>query len=75
MTVDHGSPEPLYRQLAGIIRARVRSGEYPPRTVVPSITQLAAEHQLAEMTVRKALNLLKAEGVLVSAPGKGTYVT
>lgn len=72
--IDHTAPEPVWRQLADIIKGRVASGKYPSRTAVPSITQLAAEHGIAETTVRKALDYLKAGGVLTGVPGKGTYV-
>jgi len=75
MVIEHGAPEPLYRQLAAIIRDRIASGEYPPRTRVPSITQLAAEHDIAEMTARKALDLLVGEGLLIAVSGRGTFVT
>lgn len=74
MVIERGVPEPLYLQLAAIIRARIDSGEYPPRSAVPSITQLAAEYELAEITVRHALDTLKREGVLMAVSGKGTFV-
>lgn len=74
VVVERGVPEPMYQQLAAIIRDRVQSGEYPRRSAVPSITALAAEHGLAEITVRKALDLLKAEGTLIAVSGKGHYV-
>jgi DNA-binding GntR family transcriptional regulator len=74
MVIEHGVPEPVWRQLADIIRARVESGEYAPRSMVPSITRLAQEHGIAEMTVRKALDHLKSEGVLIAVSGKGTFV-
>lgn len=74
MPIDHGAPEPLYLQLADLIRERITSGEYPPRTRIPSITMLAAEHDIAEMTARKALRLLVDEGLLTAVSGRGTFV-
>jgi DNA-binding GntR family transcriptional regulator len=73
MVIEHGAPEPLYLQLAAIIRARIASGEYPPRTRVPSVTALAAEHGVAEMTARKALRLLRDAGLLVIVDGRGSF--
>lgn len=72
--IDFDAPEPLYQQIAEVIRERIRSGEYPPRTRVPSIMTLTAEFGAAEVTVRKGLDILKREGVLVTTPGRGTFV-
>lgn len=74
MGLDHGAPEPLYQQLADLIRQRIRSGELAPRSAIPSITDLAAEHDLAVVTVRRAVAVLVAEGLVHTVPGKGTYV-
>ena len=72
--ITHYAPEPVYRQLARILRADIASGKYPPNTMIPSITKLAAEHHLAEMTVRKVIGMLVDEGLLVTVPGRGTFV-
>jgi DNA-binding GntR family transcriptional regulator len=72
--IDHGAPEYLYLQLAGLLREQIRSGKLPPRSAVPSITDLAAEHNLAAVTVRKAVRVLVDEGLVVTYPGRGTYV-
>jgi GntR family transcriptional regulator len=74
VSIDHGAPEPLYQQLAALLRAQIASGELPPRTMVPSITTLAADHNLSAVTVRKAIQLLKDEGRLMTVPGRGTFV-
>lgn len=74
MVIDHGGPEYLYLQLASLLREQIRSGELPPRSRVPSLTSLAAEHGLADMTVRKALRLLIDEGLIETRPGRGTFV-
>jgi GntR family transcriptional regulator len=41
---------------------------------VPSLTALAAEHNLADMTVRRALRMLIDEGLIETRPGRGTFV-
>lgn len=74
MPIDRAAPEPLYQQLAAILREQIRSGELRPRTPVPSITQLAGEYELANMTVRKAIRLLMDEGLVITVPGRGTFV-
>lgn len=74
MPVDHGAPEPLYLQLAAILRERIASGELPPRSKLPTLAELAGEHDLAITTVQKAVGLLKDEGLVVAYPGRGTFV-
>ncbi|HVB41207.1 MAG TPA: winged helix-turn-helix domain-containing protein [Streptosporangiaceae bacterium] len=72
--IDRGAPEPLYQQLADVIRERIADGTYPPRTAIPSISRLAAEFGLSDPTVKKAITALKREGVLTGVPGRGTFV-
>lgn len=72
--IDFTSPEPLWRQVESVIRQRIADGTYPPRTAIPSLLRLTQEFGVAEMTVRKAVNAMKREGVLTGVSGKGTYV-
>jgi len=74
VVIDHGGPEYLYLQLAELLREQIRSGKLPPRSRVPSLVDLAAKYELAEMTVRKALRLLIDEGLIETRPGRGTFV-
>jgi DNA-binding GntR family transcriptional regulator len=74
VVIDHGGPEYLYLQLAALLREQIRSGELAPRSRVPSLTDLAAEHGVADMTVRKALRVLIDEGLIETRPGRGTFV-
>lgn len=74
VTVDHDAPEPLYAQLAAILRGKISSGELAPRTALPSLRDLAAGHDLAVTTVQKALGVLKDEGLVITYPGRGTFV-
>jgi GntR family transcriptional regulator len=72
--VEHGTRMPPSRQLAAIIRAQIQSGELEPGAALPSIVTLASQHQVATGTVQKALRILKAEGLVESEPGYGTFV-
>ena len=74
VTVDHDAPEPVYQQLAAIIREQITSGRLAPRSALPSLRDLAEEHDLAVTTVQKALGVLKDEGLVVTYPGRGTFV-
>lgn len=73
--VDHGSAVPPYLQLAGILRAQIMSGELAPGQQLPSLTWLMQEYGLARNTVRKAVRVLRDEGLVRAVPGWGTYVT
>lgn len=72
--VDPDGPEPVYRQVAAIIAARIRSGELQPDRAVPSETQLQQEFGVARGTARKAVALLRDEGLVRTVMGRGTYV-
>jgi DNA-binding GntR family transcriptional regulator len=65
---------PQWRQLAGILRDRIRSGTYPPGRILPSETQLTQEFDLVRNTIRKAVRLLRDEGLIVTVQGRGSYV-
>lgn len=72
--VERGTPVPPSQQVAALIRAQIESGELPPGSPLPSIARLAQEHEIATNTVRKTLRILKAEGLIESVPGYGTFV-
>ena len=74
MGVDHGAPEYVYKQLAAVLRARIQSGELPPRSRIPSLRELEAEFDVAPMTVRRAIQMLVDEGLVITYPGRGTFV-
>ncbi len=72
--INRDRPVPPYRQLADIVRGRIESGELGPGSRLPSITALAAQYEVAQITVQKALTLLKDEGLVVGVAGYGTFV-
>lgn len=63
-----------YRQLAGIIRDRIRSGELHAGQRMPSEKDLHDEFGLARETVRRAMAVLRAEGLIDIRQGHGTFV-
>ena len=69
------SPVPLYQQLSTILRNRIQACEYPRGSRIPSLVALTAEFGIAEVTVQKAVNLLKDEGLLIGSVGRGIYVS
>ena len=74
MTIDRDSPEPVYQQLARLMRARIESSEWPTRYRLPSEPALAGSFQVNRDTLRKAIKILVDEGRLAVVHGKGTYV-
>jgi len=74
VTVDHDSDIPPYLQLAAILREAIESGDIPPRRPLPSMTALQQEYGLARGTIRKAVQVLAAEGLVRVRPGWGTFV-
>jgi DNA-binding GntR family transcriptional regulator len=72
--IIRGTPVPPWRQLAAIIRGQIEAGELAPGQQLPSALSLAGQYQVSVPTVRKALDLLKAEGLLTGVAGYGTFV-
>jgi GntR family transcriptional regulator len=73
--ITRESATPPWQQLAALLRARIESGELAPGARLPSIVALSQEHDLAPVTVRKAITQLQREGLVESRVGWGTFVT
>ncbi|MFA6312616.1 MAG: GntR family transcriptional regulator [Sterolibacterium sp.] len=73
---SHPSPtfSPLYRQIKSLILQGLESGEWRPGEAIPSETELAVRYRVSQGTVRKAIDEMAAENLLVRRQGKGTYV-
>lgn len=74
MSVDYGSSVPPHRQVAEIIRTRIRSGELQPGDRVPGVTAMIQEFGIARTTAGKVLALLRNEGLITVVPGWGSFV-
>jgi DNA-binding GntR family transcriptional regulator len=68
--IDHASGVPPYRQLAAILRAQITAGTLTGR--LPSEKALGQTFGLAQGTVRKALAILRDEGLIETAHGWGS---
>ena len=68
------SPIPLYHQLADIILAKIRSGEYPPGSRIPSENSLASCYGIGRPTARQATDFLVRKRLLMRKRGSGTFV-
>jgi GntR family transcriptional regulator len=65
---------PLYKQIKSLLVQRLQQGEWKPGALIPSEVELAARFQVSQGTVRKAVDELAAENLLVRRQGKGTFV-
>jgi GntR family transcriptional regulator len=65
---------PLYLQVRDAIAQRIMSGEWRPRTAIPSESELAREFNVSVGTMRKALDVAEAERLLTRRQGRGTFV-
>ena len=75
-SLDGGSNRDfLYKQIANKLREEIDSGLYVPGNRLPSMDILATHFDVNKITVLKAMDELKSEGVIYSIPAKGTYVT
>lgn len=74
MGLERGGPEPLYKQLAAILQARIERGELRPRAKMPSLTELMDTYDVADGTARRAIEELQKAGLVRTTPGLGTFV-
>jgi GntR family transcriptional regulator len=65
---------PLYRQIKDLLLKSLDQGEWKPGELIPSEIELATRFQVSQGTVRKAVDELAAENLLVRRQGKGTFV-
>jgi DNA-binding GntR family transcriptional regulator len=73
--IDPTGPVPPYKQIAAIIRARIESGQYPKGTRIPTESEMVETWEVARTTARRAIALLRDEGLVTTVPQRGTYVS
>ena len=66
---------PLYQQIRALITRSLESGEWKPGDIIPSESELAERFGVSQGTVRKAIDELANENLLVRRQGKGTFVS
>jgi GntR family transcriptional regulator len=67
------APEPPHKQIAAWLRGRIESGEFPPARKIPSESDIVQETGVASPTTRRAIALLRNEGVIFTVQGRGSY--
>jgi GntR family transcriptional regulator len=71
---DSPSFSPLYQQIKTLLVRSLQAGEWKPGEAIPSETELAARFKVSQGTVRKAIDELATENLLLRRQGKGTFV-
>nr|WP_306238589.1 GntR family transcriptional regulator [Ornithinimicrobium sp. HY1745] len=65
---------PIHEQISEALRTRIRSGDLPVGSRLPTETALMSQFGVARGTVRRALRTLNEQGIVQTLQGKGTYV-
>jgi GntR family transcriptional regulator len=72
--IDRWDPEPVYVQLADILRGQIERGELVPRQPLPSETYLVQRYGVSRGTARRSVAVLREEGLVRTIPQRGSYV-
>ena len=65
---------PLYQQIKALLTRSLQAGEWKPGEAIPSEMELAVRFKVSQGTVRKAIDEMAADNLLVRRQGKGTFV-
>lgn len=68
------TPGYIYERMAEHIANRIRAGELPPHKPLPAERRLAEEYGVSLGTARRATELLREQGLVVTLRSKGTFV-
>ena len=66
--------QPLYEQIKSLITRSLVAGEWKPGEAIPSEFELAGRYRVSQGTVRKAIDALAAEFIVIRRQGRGTFV-
>jgi len=75
LPLDEKSAQPLYQQLQRALRDAIEKGVIAPEDALPPERDLAEMLGVSRITVRKAIDELAEEGLLVRKQGSGTFVS
>ena len=75
LLVNPRSKQPLYEQLVEQLRRQLFLGVVEAGQAMPSVRQLATELGINPNTIQKAYRRMEAEGMIISVPGKGSFIS
>jgi DNA-binding GntR family transcriptional regulator len=65
---------PLYRKIAEVLRQHIAEGVYPPGSLLPSLSELRAQHHVSDVTARHSLKWLECRGIIKIRHGRRSIV-
>lgn len=74
-TIDRSSVKAAVKQIANHFRERIRNGDLPPGSLLPSLHELSQGLDVNKHTVRDAMDFLRKERLIKSRPGLGTFAS
>lgn len=74
ITIEEGSPTPIYHQIESQLKEMIIAGHLQAGTALPSIRLLATELACSVITTRRAYQNLEQHGYIKTTQGKGTFV-
>ena len=66
---------PVFKEVADSLSTRIRQRELPPGVALPSENELCRQFSISRFSVRKALDILEADGLIFRQPGIGSFVS
>jgi GntR family transcriptional regulator len=73
LMIDPTGPVPPYRQIAEIIRRQIQAGQLTKGARITE-SEICEEYEVARNTARRALSVLRDDGLVYTVPQRGTYV-
>jgi GntR family transcriptional regulator len=73
--IIYDGPVPPHKQIAAWLRTRIESGEFSPNQRVPAETAIVQEWGVARTTARRAVAVLRDEGLVYTIQARGTFVS
>lgn len=74
MRVNPSDPTPAYVQISDDLRRAIQQDELRDGAALPSLRQMEDDYGASAGTVRQALDQLRAEGLIITRQGQGTFV-
>ncbi|WP_233157160.1 MULTISPECIES: winged helix-turn-helix domain-containing protein [Amycolatopsis] len=71
---DHSRPAYIWQQVADHVQKRIEDGDLAPGARLQNERVMAEEYGVATGTVRRAIQELRDRGLVITLPGKGTFV-
>ena len=75
MEIRYGGPVPPSQQIAAWLRDRIQAGEFGDDDALAAESALVQELGVARTTVRRAIKILREEGLVYTVQARGTFVS